>query len=174
MRSTAPRMRTVSCAETGRSMQMEKKLAAASTRRAMPDMDILPVFEWLVDGLVVEANAVYATPGGQKYSLFRLDAGVLDHLAPARFLDLKIAIERLRRLRDHDEALVDAEFFESLGLDGFCGRFVETVDDVRRGLGRRIQAIPGFRRIAGNSGFRNRRQLREGRRAFRRRHGVCA
>jgi hypothetical protein len=43
-------MRTVSWAEAGRTMQMENKLAAASTRRAMPDMDILPGFWILVDG----------------------------------------------------------------------------------------------------------------------------
>jgi hypothetical protein len=35
-------------------MQMEKKLAAASTRRAMPDMVVLPVFELLVDGRLLK------------------------------------------------------------------------------------------------------------------------
>ena len=103
--------------------------------------------------------------------LFDLDPGVLDHLAPALFLAAKIAVELFRRLADHDEALVDAEFLEGVGLHGLGGRFVEAVDDIRRRLGRRIQAIPGFGRVAGNAGFRHRRQLRKCRRAFRRRHG---
>jgi len=37
-----PRIRTVSCAEAGKTIDTEMKLAAASTRRAMRDMFALP------------------------------------------------------------------------------------------------------------------------------------
>src|SRR5689334_16619972 len=42
MRSTVPRIRTVSCAEAGRTIDTEMKLAAASTRRDTRDMFALP------------------------------------------------------------------------------------------------------------------------------------
>jgi hypothetical protein len=38
MRSTVPRMRTVSWADAGKAMQIETKLAAANMRRAISNM----------------------------------------------------------------------------------------------------------------------------------------
>src|SRR5579871_2747305 len=63
---------------------------------------------------------------------FDLDAHLLDQLAPAIFLALEIAVEFLGRLRDHDEAFVDAEPLEGLGLNGGAGRFVEGGDHLGR------------------------------------------
>jgi hypothetical protein len=65
----------------------------------------------------------------------------LDHLAPARFLSLKIAVEFVRRARHHDQALVDAEPLERLGLRRCYGRLVEAVDCFGRYLGRRDRPI---------------------------------
>jgi hypothetical protein len=59
----------------------------------------------------------------------------LDHLAPARFLSLK-AVEFVRRVRHHDQALVDAEPLERLGLRRCYGRLVGAVDCFGRYLGR--------------------------------------
>src|SRR6202035_372064 len=91
-------------------------------------------------------------PRCNRRGLFYFNAGVLDHLAPALFLAAKISIERFGGLCDHHEALVDAEPLESLGLDGNCGRLVEALDDVGWRFGRRQQAIPALRGVAGNTG----------------------
>src|SRR5262249_9077618 len=100
----------------------------------------------------------------------RLDAGVLDHLAPALFLLAEVTVELGWRARDQDQALVHAELFEGLCLHRVGGRLVEAVDDPRRRLGRRKQAVPGFGVIAGHAGLGDRGQIWEGRRAFRRSH----
>src|SRR5207237_6412936 len=52
--------------------------------------------------------------------LLDLDAGVLDHLAPALHLAAVVAAESLRRRGNQDETLVDAEPFEGVGL--YCLR----------------------------------------------------
>src|SRR5260370_42226224 len=83
-------------------------------------------------------------------SLLDLDPGVLDHLAPARFLAAKIALQFFRRPRNHNETLVDAEPLEGLGLDRHRGGFVEAVDNIFGRLCRREQALPALTRIAGN------------------------
>src|SRR5665647_774910 len=89
--------------------------------------------------------------GGKR--LLDLDAGVLDHLAPAFLLAAHISIELLGRTGDHDEALVDAQPLESLGLNRPGGGFIEAVDHVGRGPGWREQAIPALRGVAGNAGL---------------------
>src|SRR6476659_8337455 len=88
-------------------------------------------------------------PASRSSHLLGLDAGVLDHLAPARFLARKIAVERVWRLCHHDQALIRTELLECLGLNGFRRRPVETVDDLERRLGRRVEAVPGFGGVAG-------------------------
>src|SRR5258708_31913431 len=97
-------------------------------------------------------------------SLLDLDPGVLDHLAPARFLAAKIALQFFRRPRNHDETLVDAEPPEGLGLNRRCGGLVEAVDDILGRLGRREQRVPALPGIAGDAGFRPRRHFWECRR----------
>ena len=100
--------------------------------------------EWMEREKVVPAKclkgAFSATPAGLEYSLTRLrradhctatdvdvhdsvillhfDPGLADHAAPAFFLIVKISAERVRRLRDRDQPLVDAELVESVGLNG--------------------------------------------------------
>src|SRR5713226_7108814 len=106
-------------------------------------------------------------PRRNRARLFDLDPRVLDHLAPAFLLATKIAIELLRRTGDHDKALVDAELFESLGLNRRGGRLVEAVDDIGWRPGRRKQAIPALRGIAGNARLGDGGQLRKGRRTLR-------
>ena len=54
-----------------------------------------------------------------------------------------------------------AKPFESVGLNSRCCRLVETVDDIGWSSGRREQAIPALRGIAGNASLRDSRQLRK-------------
>src|SRR5664279_620756 len=130
MRSMVPRIRTVSCAEAGKARQIEAKLKAASMR-VIPYIYDLPDFR----------RVLSATPSISKYSsmkkpwkprgphraaaekepLLDLDPGILDHLAPARFLAAHIAVEFLRRTRHHHQALVHAEPPEGLGFHRFGG-----------------------------------------------------
>src|ERR1700675_3768413 len=84
------------------------------------------------------------TPGSGRYSLLRLDTGILDDLAPARFLAEKIPVERFGRLGHHHQAFIDAELLEGVGSHGFRGRFVQAIDDIGRRLRRRIDAVPSF------------------------------
>src|ERR1700716_1500496 len=83
------------------------------------------------------------SPGfGTAASLIDLDAGFLDHLAPALLLATEIAVEFVRGARHHHQPLVDAELIEDLGFDRRGRRLVEAVDDVARRPGGGEQAIP--------------------------------
>src|SRR5437016_739033 len=93
MRSTVPRIRTVSCADAGKAIETEMKLAVASTRRDMRDMFALPESELTADGSVVGTKS--ASPGhsgalplqprglayipGRAAALFKLDPRIRDH-----------------------------------------------------------------------------------------------
>src|SRR4051794_263279 len=144
MRSTVPRIRTVSWAAAGKTIETEMKLAAASTRRDMRNMFTSLNFEWTASRFRYwDEAACRSTPlqprqpayipgrlAAGTRRLFRLDAGVLDHLPPVRLFAREIAVELRRRTGDHDQPLVDAELLESLGLHGFRHGLVEAVDDL--------------------------------------------
>src|SRR3954451_14336685 len=102
--------------------------------------------------------------------LFRLYARILNYFAPVLFLAAKIAIEFFRRARNHNQPLIHAQLLEGLGLDRPRCRFVESPDNLLRCLRRREQAVPAFRRVAGNTGLRQSRQIGKGRRTLRRGH----
>src|SRR5712672_3007244 len=99
-----------------------------SSRRQISDVPSLtwsssPVLSTVDDLRQGEGRCAHpATPGSNDYSLLRLDAGILDDLAPARFLAEKIPVEHVWRLGHHHEALIDAKLFEGIGLHGFRGR----------------------------------------------------
>src|SRR5256885_3607289 len=60
--------------------------------------------------------------------LLHLDAGVLDHLAPALLFAAEIAVEFLRGRRDHDEPLVRGNLPERLRLQGLlAARFSRSI-----------------------------------------------
>src|SRR5262249_16631033 len=61
---------------------------------------------------------------------------------------------------DHGEAVL-----ERLRCDRLVDRRVELIDDRPRYAGGRDDAAPGRRRVTGNAGFRDRRQVRKARRA---------
>src|ERR1700756_1089868 len=125
-RSMVPRIRTVSCADAGKAMQIKAKLKAASVRCTIPYMMtsriLTPDFG---DGL----PATPPTPGYSgikagnwllgscraatvRKRLFDVDSCILDQLAPALFLATHISIEFLRRARDHDEPLIHGQLLE--------------------------------------------------------------
>src|SRR5437868_9323990 len=94
-----------------------------------------------------------ATPFSCNYSeihLFDPDIRVPDHLAPALLLAAHIAIEFGRFGCDHDQTLIHAEPFEGIGPYRRRGGFVQTIDNIGRCSGRRVEAVPAFRRIAGH------------------------
>src|SRR5216684_1605253 len=135
MRSMVPRMRTVSWAEAGKARQIEAKPMAARLRAIpyicnLPDFfdafslqhpqsPIIPKRVWNREG-----HAACNRPA----PLFDFDPGVLNHLAPARFLAAHIAVEFRRRTRHHHQALVDAQLLERRGFHRFGGGLVATVD----------------------------------------------
>jgi hypothetical protein len=72
-----PRIRTVSCAEAGKAMQVKAKLAAASMRWSVLDIVILPGSELPADGSITGPkgrpakclkDASSATPVSPEYS----------------------------------------------------------------------------------------------------------
>src|SRR5215471_20041819 len=65
-----------------------------------------------------------------------------------------------RLVADHGEAVL-----ERLRCDRLVDRGVEPVDDRPRHAGGRDDAAPGRRRVTGDAGFRDRRQVRKARRA---------
>src|SRR5215831_13694710 len=122
MRSTVPRMRTVSCADAGRANETRAKLEATSTHRnfsAMTDSGGCMMFwQHRRFGNIPAANAITPRPiwrprcyrrnvrlSRQAPGLLGLDAGVLDDPAPALLFLAEIAVERGRRACHQHEAL---------------------------------------------------------------------
>src|SRR5260370_442955 len=89
--------------------------------------------------------------GGWRQALFRLDAGVLDHLAPFAELVLDQLRELLGRARECLETRIAESRFHLGAVDDLAQLGVEQRDDIRRRAGRREDAGPGIHVEASHS-----------------------
>src|SRR5258706_308975 len=89
--------------------------------------------------------------GGWRRALFRLDAGVLDHLAPFAELVLDQLRELLGRARECLETRIAESRFHLGAVDDLAQLGVEQRDDIRRRAGRREDAGPGIHVEASHS-----------------------